>query len=204
MSIKRFNGAGIYGSKSNKAWDQTTTLNDFQSIATVIVPSGGQASVTFSNIPQNFTHLQVRVFAQITRATYGTSNLSLRLNGDTGSNYSVHDIYGNGSSAYGENGSSQNQILWQDSYGTSATTNIFGAGIIDIFDYANINKYKTVRSLSGVDVNGTSYNANGYLTFGSGLWMNTSAVTSLTFGYGNGSGFSQYSSFALYGIKGAS
>ena len=201
MSIKRFKGAGIYGSKSNKAWDQTTTLNDFQSIATVIVPSGGQSSVTFSNIPQNFTHLQIRINAQIIRATYGTSNLSLRLNGDTGNNYAVHDVYGNGSGVAADNGASQSQILWQDSYGTSATTNIFGAGIIDILDYANTNKYKTVRSLSGVDLNGTNYSAQGYVTFGSGLWMNTSALTSLTFGYGNGTGFSQYSSFALYGIK---
>jgi predicted patatin/cPLA2 family phospholipase len=75
--------------------------------------------------------------------------------------------------------------------------NIFGAGVIDILDYANTNKYKTVRALSGHDNNGS-----GYVNFESGLWMSTSAITSIKL-FTAGNVYAQYTQFALYGIKGA-
>jgi hypothetical protein len=78
--------------------------------------------------------------------------------------------------------------------GTSAAASIFGAGIVDILDYANTNKYKTLRALAGVDFNGS-----GRVGLTSGLWQSTSAINAITL---EGSSFVQYSSFALYGIKG--
>ena len=44
-------------------------------------------AVTFSNIPQNFSHLHLKLVARCADASTQT-NLSLRLNGDGGSNYS--------------------------------------------------------------------------------------------------------------------
>jgi hypothetical protein len=41
-----------------------------------------------------------------------------------------------------------------DSPRNGATANAFGVGIIDILDYANTNKYKTIKSLDGCDLNG--------------------------------------------------
>jgi hypothetical protein len=76
----------------------------------------------------------------------------------------------------------------------SSTASVFGGIVIDILDYANTNKYKTMRTLSGYDANGS-----GNVGLFSGLWMNTAAVTSinlLTF-YDQ---YATYSSFALYGI----
>jgi hypothetical protein len=69
---------------------------------------------------------------------------------------------------------------------------------MDILDYANTNKYKTVRTLSGYDLNNATYGA---LRSYSGLWMNTNAITSIKF-YADGVNLAQYSQFALYGIKG--
>jgi hypothetical protein len=43
-------------------------------------------------------------------------------------------------------------------------------------------------------------NGSGDVGIFSGLWMKTSAVTSLEF-FSNGGNIGQYSSFALYGIK---
>jgi hypothetical protein len=70
--------------------------------------------------------------------------------------------------------------------------------IFDILDYTNTNKYKTVRMLGGVDFNGS-----GEVDFMSGLWLNTSAITRIDFlpSY-QSTQFQQYSSFALYGIRG--
>ena len=78
----------------------------------------------------------------------------------------------------------------------SNTSGIFSGGVIDILDYANTNKYKTSRGLSGYDANGS-----GLLYLASGLWMNTAAITSIeiTDALGN---FATNSTFALYGIKG--
>jgi len=69
--------------------------------------------------------------------------------------------------------------------------------VIDILDYANANKYKTIRSLSGTDYN----NSNGRLFYSSGNWRSTSAVTTITLTNDSGTNFTQYSSFALYGVK---
>jgi hypothetical protein len=74
-------------------------------------------------------------------------------------------------------------------------SSVFAANVIDILDYANTNKYKTTRSFSGADNNGS-----GFVQFMSGLWMNTAAITSITI-LPNSDNFAQYSSFALYGIK---
>ena len=76
--------------------------------------------------------------------------------------------------------------------------NVFGAFVLDLLDYANTSKYKTIRELGGCDNNG-----DGDIFFNSGLWQSTSAVTSLTFTVGGGTLFSQYTQYALYGIKGA-
>ena len=67
--------------------------------------------------------------------------------------------------------------------------------VADILDFNSTNKYKTVRGLGGYDGNDT----NGIVTFRSGAWMNTAAVTSITLL--PNSSFAQYSSFALYGVK---
>jgi len=53
-----------------------------------------------------------------------------------------------------------------------------------------------MRGLAGQDRNGA-----GQISFNSGLWMNTAAVTTLTFTLQSGS-FVTYSQLALYGIRG--
>jgi hypothetical protein len=74
---------------------------------------------------------------------------------------------------------------------------MFGATVFDLLDYTNTNKYKTMRSLVGFDTNGGSASTG----LSSGLWMSTSAVTSITIALdGN---LAEFSSFALYGIKAA-
>ena len=65
---------------------------------------------------------------------------------------------------------------------------------MDILDYSNTNKNKTLRQLAGTDNNG-----NGVVGLSSGLWQSTAAVASIDI-TAIGS-FSQYTSFALYGIK---
>lgn len=173
--------------------------NDYFSIATVSVGSGGSSTITFSSIPGTYTHLQVRAFAKsdATTSTYGYCKI--QFNSDTGSNYAFHVLKGENSAVYSQGYASQTSIqAIETPHSHSNYANIFSAGVFDILDYASTNKYKTTRDLSGVDTNSSTVDYGVGLR--SGLWMSTSAITSITFTPTFG-GFAQYSHFALYGIK---
>ena len=171
--------------------------SSYESIATVSVGSGGASTVDFTSIPGTFTHLQIRGITRGTRANINT-NVYFGFNSDTTTgNYYGHGLYGTGSAAgaLAKIGSATNALI--ASVADTGTASVFSGFVIDILDYANTNKYKTSRSLNGYDTNG-----DGQIWLQSGLWMSTSAITSIqiTDPLGN---FKQYTQFALYGIKGS-
>ena len=157
--------------------------NDYESIATITIGAGGSTSITFSSIPSTYSHLQLRI------ATNGGGD-RLQFNSDTGSNYARHYSLGNGSAASAGGSINQTYAAVGD-YTTTAS--FFPGTIIDILDYSNTNKYKTVRSFTGFD-NNTQGEA---FQFGA-HWRSNSAISSITI---TGGTMAQYSSFALYGIK---
>ena len=164
---------------------------DYESISTVTVGGGGSASISFTSIPATYQHLQLRILARSTRASTD-DDLKMTLNGTT-TNYRRHEIYGTGAttSAYSSTGTA---IEVGHLTGSTSAANYFAATIIDITDYANTNKNKTTKSLTGgIDLD--------RIKFMSGGWFNTAAITSISLTAGGGN-LAQYSSFALYGIKG--
>jgi hypothetical protein len=169
------------------------TPNNYESIATTTLSSTN--TITFSSIPATYTHLQIRVLARSQRADTGDL-CNFRFNGDTATNYSAHNLNGDGSNVYANAYATNAQIYGMRVAANSASANVFGVGVFDILDYANTNKYKTTRSLCGYDNNGS-----GEIYFMSGNWRSTSAITSITIVPNVGTGFLQYSSFALYGVK---
>jgi hypothetical protein len=169
------------------------STNSYESIAT-FTGSGNPSSVTFSSIPSTFKHLQIRWLSRNSIAA-PDDVISVQFNGDTASNYDLHFMYGDGSSAGAIALTNRAEIYSGYQTSNSAGANIYGAGIIDVLDYQNSNKYKTLRTLGGDDRNGA-----GTLYFGSGLWRSTSAITSVKL-FSTGT-FATNSSFALYGIKG--
>ena len=173
----------------------------YDSIATTTVGSGGTATITFSSIPATYTHLQLRWIARDNRATYNDSELLFRVNSDTGNNYAWRYLRGNGATVEAER--TIDTSSWTQTVTASSATNNFCPGVMDILDYANTNKYKTMRTLVGYDNNNSGTGSVGLLSIRSGLWRNTNAITTLTITSSLGSSINQYSSFALYGIKGA-
>lgn len=162
----------------------------YESIATA-VGTGSSATITFSSIPATFKHLQIRAIARVA----SSSGAYLQYNSDTGTNYTRHYLEGNGSTVAAGSGTSQTKIDYLQAISTASTN---GVNIVDILDYANTNKYKTTRILGGFDVNGT-----GQIGLGSGLWMSTSAISTITITTSGGANFATTTQFALYGIKGA-
>jgi len=202
MSVRKLSTASILtpSYKNSKIWDGETFPGYFESIATVSVGSAGAATADFTNIPSTYTHLQIRGIARAS-TTGNRDNLYIRFNGDDGSNYFWHNIAGTGSDPLGSENSGGlvsygrlgNSVVPQDDAGA----NIYGVTVTDILDYGNTNKYKTVRALSGQDQNTTT----GRLFFASTLWQEYEAITSISLS--SGSNFKQYTTFALYGIRGA-
>jgi hypothetical protein len=169
----------------------------YDALASVTL-SASATSVVFAGIPTGYKHLQLRVLAQGTRVTYGTGDLNIQLNGDTSSNYAFHYLEGDGSSP-SASASTSNTYIFAGRTGTT-TGGTFGGAIIDVLDYSNVNKYKTLRSLYGTDLNGTVGGVGGRAGLASGLWMSLLSINSITL-TPSSSPFTQYSSFALYGVK---
>jgi hypothetical protein len=193
MSIKSLK-SGLY-SNSVITGNAVILPGDYESIATVNL-SANTSSVTFSSIPATFTHLQLRAIVRTTR-TGGPDILGVRYNNDSGNNYVQHNLYGDGSTPQTDRDTSYPQ---QNVHRTSSDANgasVFSGFVIDILDYANTNKNKTLRSLGGFDDNGS-----GRIVLNSGLWMSTSAIASIYLFSVFSENFKQYSSFALYGIRG--
>ena len=160
----------------------------FESIATA-TPTGTN-SVTFSSIPSTYKHLQIR--ATISNVT---SNIYYytQFNGDSSASYARHGLYGDGASAAAfAQAPNRNEIMVGYDGGFTQPMSV----IVDIHDYANTSKNKTVRAISGNDRNGS-----GIIALLSGVWLSTSAINSLTF-YNGGNNYTTGTTIALYGIKG--
>jgi hypothetical protein len=164
----------------------------FDSIATYTV-AASETSISFTSIASTYKSLQIRYLAKRNDAL-NTSTCAVQFNSDTAANYVHHELNGNGTAVAASNNTARTNIASQYVTGTTPT-NTMGVGIIDILDYTSTTKNKTVRSFSGGDVNGTG----GIVVLGSGLWLSTSAITSITLLVG--SNWVNGSTFSLYGIR---
>ena len=149
---------------------------------------GSTASYTFSSIPSTYTDL-ILVLGSVTFSSGG--NPQIQYNGDTATNYSNTDLYGNGTSASSTRNTSNNYI----NVGFSATNGSStepSTIIVQVMNYANATTYKTLL--------GRGNRAGGETQTNVGLWRSTSAITSLTVKVASGS---MTGTATLYGIASA-
>ena len=177
---------GIWASSIQPSLNATS----FDSIATVTVGSGGSSTITFSSIPSTYKHLQIRIIA---RSAYSGASDYMTLTAPSAGTW-YHQLYGDGSSAGAVAGNYLKLVTLMPA--ATSTASVFGTSIVDILDYANTNKTKTMRSLNGYDANGS-----GRLGLYSANIDTTTAISTITLASDNGANFAQYSHFALYGIK---
>lgn len=170
--------------------------NFMEPIATTLVGSGGAGTITFSDIPQTYKHLQLRIMARSAN-TSDTDYCNIQFNSDVSNSYVQHRVTNNGSSLSAGADTGITRCIVQRLSSDQSAANIFGAIIFDIIDYTNTSKMKTTRHFGGYDLNGT-----GFTEYGSNLWRSTDSISSIFIYSQTGSGFKQYSRFSLYGIKG--
>jgi len=188
--------------KYNDIWDGFTATSVFDNLATALVPSSGSTTtITFSSIPQTYTHLQIRFSAA---ESTGDIYFQAVYNSDTTqTNYPRHRFWANGasngaSSTINVDGTTRGAVLGAPLYSTT----YHGVGVVNILDYTNTNKYTTTSSLFGQDANGS-----GIIELNSSIWLNTNAVTRIDFRCNLSGGGSASSTLnagsivSLYGIK---
>lgn len=189
MSITKLTTNGLTGTK----YDTVSADNYYmEPIATTLLASS-QSSISFTNIPQGYKHLQVRAFGKST--TTSDQDLYWRYNGDTSASYSIHYLLGNGSGAFAAGAANNTLIRANSTLVRSTYTSVYGAVVIDILDYANPYKNKTSRHLGG-----SENNTSGQIILDSGCWYNTAPITSILF-YPSSGNFDTYSRISLYGLK---
>jgi hypothetical protein len=170
---------------------QTYTLIQAQTL------SSATASVTFSNIPQNFTDLVVKMSTRSAAAGTGSDfAMGMTING-VGTNRTFRRLEAyNGTTIGSDSGSTDFSAVIQ---GNSTTASTFNNVDIYFPNYTSSNN--KIFSVDGVNENNSSTGNDIYLF--AGLWSQTSAITSLGFyDKGTSSNFLANSTFYLYGVGG--
>jgi hypothetical protein len=144
------------------------------------------ASITFSSIPQGYTDLVLVVAGKNSSSTYSPY---IQFNGDTSTNYSITHLYGDGSNAASARASSTATAY----FGSLGATQ--GNAIVQIQNYSNATTYKTALTRNN--------NPSAQVSMTAGLWRNTAAITSVSFGAEFTADVRVDSTFTLYGIRAA-
>jgi hypothetical protein len=166
--------------------------SDYELIESFIL-SSNQASIVFSNLgnfSSTYKHLQIRA---VLRNTTASNAGQVRLNGDTGANYTYHDLAGSGTGVGSAGAANETQHLFYGVTGSSQSTGNFGVAVIDILDSFSTTKNKTIRTFAG------STQAN-RIGLNSAVWRNTNSITSIN--VFSPSTFLTGSRVSLYGVKG--
>jgi hypothetical protein len=151
---------------------------------------GTTTSVTFSDIPQTYDHLELSTYARAVGTAVGARAVSIDVNADsTATNYSTQTNYGEGTGivAYQADNQHLTTIPAQ-----TATANHFGGGTHTFYNYTKTDRHKHYLSSGGLETSSISLI--------SARWENTDAITSLVVKC-NADDFVAGSVFELRGIN---
>jgi hypothetical protein len=202
MSVSRLTSSSIQSAfpKFTSIWDGKSAVGSMDSLGTSVAV-GSTTGVTFSNIPQTYTHLQVRFFIC---SVGSTNDFSWILNGvSSGTSYSQIALKAGGGSTSQTTVGYANQpygylLRESNEYSGGLPSGTYMTGVIDLLDYTST-KNKTMRAFFGTDQNSGTTN-QGFLKMFSCMYASSTAVTTIALynGYSNWGAGTQ---FSLYGIK---
>ena len=164
----------------------------YDCIATTTISGTSTNSVTFSSIPGTYTDLRV-VYSGGWTTGWGYVVFWLRINGDTGSNYSSTYMQSYSSAVTTTRESNQTNMYLNYSQDVGAANCVVS---FDVMNYSNSTTFKTVLAEGRQGNYGTSTAV--------GLWRSTSAITSLEIRLAdNVPKFTNGAVISVYGIKAA-
>ena len=143
-------------------------------------------SVTFANVPQNFSMLEV---ISSVRGNTSVPNLLMRFNGDTGANYQVNYLLVDANTTTSSIGLLT--FLYAGTTQASAVSaSEFIISVVLLKDYAATTKYKTGLTNAG--------NASGRYVQAAAAWQSNAAITTIQLQMSSGN-IVAGSNFYLYG-----
>lgn len=160
--------------------------------------SGSAASVTFSNIPQGFRHLQLFIQARVDRVAE-FDNVIVRFNGDSGANYDTEAIDSSGASVSSGATRATASPTPLGAEAASSRANNFSPGTLFILGYSNPAMEKRTIGFSSI-YGDLSADADLRNLFRTGLWRSLNVITSIALLPSVGPNFVSGSRFQLYGI----
>jgi len=167
----------------------------YEPIATQTLGSSA-SSITFSSIPSTYTDFRV-VYSYIAAAGQGGNATLLRVNSDTGSNYSFTNLTSTGGTPNTSSVTSNSSIpIEGSSPGTYSNIPTFVA--VNIFAYASASVRKTFLIEMNHDVGADG----GIVRKICGMWNSTSAINSITLSTSS-QNFGAGTTATIYGIKAA-
>jgi hypothetical protein len=179
---------------------QGLVTNSYFSIASQEITGAGGGVVTFSSIPTDYQHLEIRIVSKSANTTYNSIYITARFNNDSSALYTSQRIYGNPSAstmaAMGDGGYTDQFIcgeLVANKSGIPANTS--SPMVIRVMDYLDTSKFTSVSSIGGYTINA---GATGTVDVGNALYRSTSAINRIDL-YGD---FRNYTLASLYGMKG--
>jgi hypothetical protein len=174
--------------------------NTYEKIQTVTVGSGGQSEIEFTSIPSTYTDLIVQLSVRTNTSGTERDSIGLRINSDTGSNYTWCRMYGYTSSSKGADSQTTNYVAIGGLMpAASADADTFAGITFHFYNYASTSIKKLGHWMGG----GHCTSTNWVSVTGSFEFNSTSAITSIKFyNFDNSSSlFTQHSSATLFGIK---
>jgi len=149
------------------------------------------SSVTFASIPQTYRDLVLIFTPAVTGGSSSTASSYIRLNGDSGSNYSHVVARGDGSST----GSTSFTDTGIDTRYYTNSPGSLGASItqVQFLDYSATDKHKSVLSRGNTAASGVNMTA--------ARWANTAAITSIQIVAPSGRSWLTGATLSLYGIE---
>jgi len=156
------------------------------------------------NIPDTYDHLKVVGFVNLATGTSSSTNLvHLLFNNDTGSNYSDGYMYYSSSTVVGGSYDSNRAgarlaYLADDQIASSFSS--FSLTVLNYCSGSTMHRQFLCRSGTASGSISDYYHHNMMTT---GAWHSTAEIDriKITEGWGNDSGFRQYSTMSLYGIS---
>lgn len=191
--IKSLANSSITNDKKYRSMMAGSVENNADHLIAETVLTSTATSVTFdvSGLAAlGYKHLQIRAVYKVGTAE---ESVLMQFNGDTTSNYRVHRLTGNGTTASSGDFGARTSLVPMAAVGTTAFA--YSTSIIDIIDFASTSKNKTFRAFSGRMDNATEVHMY------SGVWFSNSAVTSILMPTTTGV-ISVGSRFSLYASKG--
>lgn len=168
-----------------------------EAIKTTYLENSSATSVAFSSIPATYEHLQLRISSHdLYDTTY--DYLYIRLNSDSGSNYSSHSMEGYSGTGTTAGGSlNQSYAKLGSAVGSWSTVGVatYSANLIDILDYADSAKKTTMMCLGGNSVGAQTIRPS------CALWNSTNAVNRIEVYVIYTAAFQRGTEMTLYGLN---